>query len=109
MEGMDGAEGAVGKSAAEHFLEMVRDAERLPAPPVGLGEYRVLNGKILGGELEETGQLVHLSAFPAEVNGRSGTGNGAPHHGSPIARPSQRGRGRRREGEGEWRGPPSSG
>ncbi len=96
MEGMDSAEGAAGKGAAKNFLELVRDAERLPAPPVGLGEYRVLNGKILGGELEEAGRLVHLSAFPAEVNGLSGTGNGAPYHGSPIARPSQRGRGRQR-------------
>ena len=96
MEGMDTAEGAAGRGSAERFLEIVHDAERLPAPPVGLGEYRVLNGKILGGELEETGHLVHLSAFPAEVNGLGRTGNGAPYHGSPIARPSRRGRGRRR-------------
>ena len=52
MERIDRADGVAGRRDAERFLETVRQAERLPAPPVGPGEYRVLNGKILGGELD---------------------------------------------------------
>jgi hypothetical protein len=50
------------------FLERVKRATRTNAPTVGRGEYRVLSGHVMGGELMDASRLVHLSAFPkAEV------------------------------------------
>jgi len=58
-----------GGDAAEEFLEKVRAAVRTQAPTVGKGTYRVLTESVMGGELEESGKLVHVSAFPAEDEG----------------------------------------
>ena len=52
--------------AAERFLASVRDAVRTEAPTVGRGAYRVLSGEVVGGELEDGGRTVHVSAFPVE-------------------------------------------
>jgi hypothetical protein len=46
------------------FLELAKRATRTRAPTVGRGEYRVLSGRVMGGELVDTCGLVHLSAFP---------------------------------------------
>jgi hypothetical protein len=55
---------AIGAEDAKRFLQHVRSATRTEAPTVGRGSYRVLSGKVLGGLLEDQGNLVHLSAFP---------------------------------------------
>jgi len=55
---------AVGADSAAAFLKKVRGANRTAAPTVGRGTYRVLSGRVMGGELEDKGGLVHLSAFP---------------------------------------------
>ncbi|MGH7556700.1 MAG: ARPP-1 family domain-containing protein [Gemmatimonadota bacterium] len=52
--------------AAGRFLVSVRDAVRTEAPTVGRGTYRVLSGAVVGGELEDDGRTVHVSAFPPE-------------------------------------------
>ncbi|HET6361917.1 MAG TPA: hypothetical protein VFH11_07650 [Gemmatimonadota bacterium] len=52
--------------AAERFLASVRDAVRTEAPTMGRGAYRVLSGEVVGGELEDDGRTVHVSAFPVE-------------------------------------------
>jgi hypothetical protein len=82
---------------AEGFIGSVREAERTPSDSVGMGEYRILRGTALGGELVDQDQLVHLSAFPAREERDSGrgtrpAGQGEPDspRGTPIARPSQR-------------------
>ncbi|MGW8267524.1 MAG: ARPP-1 family domain-containing protein [Longimicrobiales bacterium] len=84
-------------AVAEGFVESMRGAERTPSDSVGMGEYRILRGSALGGELVNGDHLVHLSAFPTEENRHSGTsevpsggrGPRAPR-GAPIARPSRR-------------------
>jgi len=55
----------VGEKTAAPFMERVKRATRTRAPTVGRGEYRVLSGRVMGGELMDTCGLVHLSAFPA--------------------------------------------
>ena len=82
---------------AESFVAAMREAERTPSDSVGMGEYRILRGMALGGELVNRDQLVHLSAFPTQENRQSGNGQ-HPDGGSgprtplatPIAPPSQR-------------------
>jgi len=82
---------------AEGFVEAMRGAERTPSDSVGMGEYRILRGRALGGELVNGDHLVHLSAFPTEEGRRSGSGEGPGQgtgprspRGTPIARPSRR-------------------
>ncbi len=53
--------------AAETVMARVGAANRIKAPTVGRGIYRVLSGDVVGGELEDDGKLVHLSAFPART------------------------------------------
>lgn len=65
----------VDATPASEFLDKVRTAERTDAPTVGRGTYRVLTGAVLGGELEVTQGLVHLSAFPSHGDS---TGDGPP-------------------------------
>ena len=84
-------------SVAEAFVEAARATERTPSESVGLGEYRILRGEALGGELAHENHLVHLSAFPVQENRNPGQGecpNGenGPRgaRGIPIARPSRR-------------------
>jgi len=75
---------------ALQFVEAVRQAPRAPSDSVGLGEYRVLHGVVLGGELVNEGHTLHLSAFPARSRqNQAGWTRSAPE-GGPIARPSQR-------------------
>lgn len=79
--------------AAQDYLDRVRDARRVAAPTVGGGEYAVLGGTVVGGELKEGGRVVHLSAFPVEIES---DGPGRPEGvivdppSSPIAPPSRR-------------------
>ena len=80
---------------AERFIEGMRDAERTPSESVGMGEYRVLKGHVVGSELVEQDKLVHLSAFPADdYAGRQDRPHRAtpsgPRNPGPIQRPSQR-------------------
>jgi hypothetical protein len=82
---------------AERFIEDITGAERSPSESVGMGEYRILRGRILGGELVNDGHLVHISAFPNLSGQRAGdnahsAGPGGPGSSrmGPIARPSQR-------------------
>jgi len=45
----------------------LEEAERVPSPNVGHGEYATLRGAVTGGELRHNGHLVHLSVFPTGV------------------------------------------
>ncbi|NJD08985.1 MAG: hypothetical protein FIB01_00585 [Gemmatimonadetes bacterium] len=71
--------------AAAAYLDAVRHAERTPAPTTGKGQYCVLRGLVIGGELTEADRLVHLSAFPAVRNPEPTRPPGAP-----LAPPSWR-------------------
>ena len=83
-----GADGELDPEAAQGFLRSVGSASRVDAPTVGRGIYRVLNGQVTGGELEDQARTVHLSAFPAETeSGRVGSGGSIV---SPLAPPSRR-------------------
>jgi len=77
---------------ALEFVEALRTAAREPSETVGLGEYRILKGSVLGGELVQGGQLVHLSAFPLEEGelDQEGSGNGHAPVRSPITGPKGR-------------------
>ena len=57
-----GSEEALG--AARSFVDAAMSGSRTPAPSVGMGDYYVLTGEILGGELVHGGRVAHLSAFP---------------------------------------------
>jgi hypothetical protein len=85
---------------AERFMTALGEAERVPSLSVGSGDYRILRGKVLGGELVNDQQLVHVSAFPAIQHERGLDGGpegvqGGPRRprARPIARPSRRRRG----------------
>lgn len=85
---------------AEQLITALGTTERVPSLSVGAGKYRILRGRLLGGELVEDDKLVHLSAFPAiqhprGMGDRPGNGHGGPggSQGGPIARPSRRRRG----------------
>lgn len=75
---------------ALQFVEAVRQAPRTPSESVGLGEYRILHGTVLGSELVNEGHAVHLSAFPARDHGDQAEGIDPAQEARPIARPSQR-------------------
>ncbi len=75
---------------ALQFVEAVRQAPRTPSESVGLGEYRILHGTVLGSELVNEGHTVHLSAFPARDHWDQAEGMDPAQEASPIARPSQR-------------------
>lgn len=77
-------------AAALQFMEAVRQAARTPSESVGLGEYRVLHGAVLGGELVNEGLMVHVSAFPSRGNGSQAGWSDPVREAGPIARPSQR-------------------
>lgn len=53
------------EAQAQRYLDQVRAARRVQAPSVGRGDYSVLVGDVVGGELKDAEQLAHLSAFPA--------------------------------------------
>jgi hypothetical protein len=82
------------ESAAQAYLDSVRKARRAQSETVGLGEYRVLAGTVVGGELKDDERLVHLSAFPGEAREDDGLPRGPRLMVDPIAPPTRR-RGRR--------------
>jgi hypothetical protein len=68
----------------EAHLDRVRMAARARAETIGAGKYAVLNGGVVGGELVDGEQLVHLSAFPrSEPEPRRSSG-------MPVSPPSRR-------------------
>jgi len=72
------------------FVDQVREARRVSSESVGAGEYRILQGDVLGGELVDGAQLVHLSSFPLlEQGSRNGEERSGPD-GFPILGPRQR-------------------
>lgn len=97
LEAGPGGRGPGPRSEAEAFVDAVLMAERAPSESVGMGEYRILRGSVLGGELADRDLLVHLSAFPA---GNEGRAQGDSRHRErpepdhtplgPIAPPSRR-------------------
>jgi hypothetical protein len=88
---------AVTETKAQKFLDGVRSAERVESPTVGEGTYSVLTGTVVGGELMDRNQIVHLSAFPAsERRGPDGSGHTAERSNDPVPPPSYR---RRRRAE----------
>ena len=80
---------------AELLMEGLGAAERVPSRSVGAGEYRILRGRVLGGELIQENRVVHVSAFPADEGRIFGGDSNRPTgpRGTPIARPSRRRRG----------------
>jgi hypothetical protein len=90
LESRGGAGPRPPQEAGLTFVNRVQDARRVPAEPLGSGEYRVLKETVLGGELVEGDALLHLSAFPLDVQtGRNGNGgDGSPVY--PMSRPSLR-------------------
>ncbi|MFO7261684.1 MAG: hypothetical protein DIU52_011055 [bacterium] len=66
--------------ALDDVSEAVRAAQRVQAPTVGRGTYRVLTGGVIGAELEADGAPVHLSAFPLDER---------PHHAGPTTDPGR--------------------
>jgi hypothetical protein len=79
--------------AAERFVAGVITSDRIESDSVGMGDYRILRGDVLGGELVEKKQVVHLSAFPTLDRRQNGNGNGGGHGpiiDPPIAPPSSR-------------------
>jgi hypothetical protein len=83
-----GASGGPDPEAVQAFLASVRMANRMEAPTVGSGVYRVLTGEVTGGELEDEDRTVHLSAFPVETeSNQAGTGETGV---TPLASPSRR-------------------
>lgn len=87
MDGLASREGPqeVGSDAAQVYLDTVREAARASTRTVGAGNYEVLTGSVIGGELTHESAMVHLSAFPAVEHDRSATAD--PH---PISPPSRR-------------------
>jgi hypothetical protein len=86
--GGKGPGSSVPPSVAQEFVEGMKRARRTPSESVGSGEYRILDGPVLGGELVEDGHLVHLSAFP-NLNGDMEPGR-EDIPSMPLARPSHR-------------------
>lgn len=82
--------GEVTEEEASAFLALAGKAKRGRAPTVGKGTYRLLSGGVVGGELEDDGNLAHLSAFPG-LERRPGETRSVDS--PPIRRPSHRRRG----------------
>jgi hypothetical protein len=83
--------GQPGEEQAHVYLRRVNTARRIASPTVGAGEYAVLSGGVIGGELSVAEVLVHLSAFP--VIERPGSTTRESYTGAPISPPSRRRRG----------------
>lgn len=83
-----------GPDAADRFLDAVGAARRIESDTAGSGEYRVLAGTAIGGEvIDDTRReprLVHLSAFPSDDGRRGMRPVNRPDEGSPLAPPSRR-------------------
>jgi hypothetical protein len=83
-----GTDSPVPTAVAQEFVERMKRARRTPSESVGSGEYSILDGPVLGGELVENEHLVHLSAFPNLNGNMQQEREDIPQ--SPIARPSHR-------------------
>jgi hypothetical protein len=86
--------GRPGGEEAERFLAAMGAARRVPSDTVGKGQYRVLTGSAIGGELtdgvDDDRRLVHLSGFPPG-RARTETGMAGPAVDvSPFAPPGRR-------------------
>jgi hypothetical protein len=81
-----------GDPAAQQYLDRVRTAQRDTAPTVGRGVYRVLRGRVVGGELTDGDRIAHLSAFPSDppVAGPGRHTAEASSAAPPVAPPSRR-------------------
>lgn len=84
------APGSPGREAAQHFLDLTREAGRVEAPTVGRGRYGVLSTTVVGGELMDGERVAHLSAFPRDDSGRASADTGGAPITHPIAPPSRR-------------------
>jgi hypothetical protein len=74
--------------APDRYLKLVGSAKRTKAPSVGRGSYHVLSQQIIGGILEDEGEVVHLSGFPVE---QPSPGTGERYEGeTPLPPPSWR-------------------
>lgn len=51
---------------ARRWFQALQKAERIPSESVGAGEYRILRGNVLGGELVNADRMIHVSAFPSQ-------------------------------------------
>ena len=72
---------------AERFLDSAQRATRVELPTPGMGRgIRLADAALTGSGIENEGELVQLSAFPAAAGEDAGEGEG----GAPIARPSRR-------------------
>lgn len=74
----------------QSYLDRVRSTKRTSAPTVGVGEYRVLSGEVVGGELVHDERVVHLAAFPTEDGGDPGRGTARMERQAPIPGPRRR-------------------
>ncbi len=83
-----------GQEAADRFLDAVGAARRIESDTAGSGEYRILAGTAIGGEvIDDTRgepRLVHLSAFPSDDVRRGTRPVTRPDEGSPLPPPSRR-------------------
>ncbi len=83
-----------GQDAADQFLNVVGTAQRIESDTAGSGEYRILAGTAVGGEvIDDTRaepRLVHLSAFPSDDDRRGTRPVTRPEESSPLAPPSRR-------------------
>lgn len=72
---------------AERFLDSALHATRAELPTPGMGRgIRLADPALTGSGIAHDGELVQLSAFPAEASEDAGEAEG----GAPIARPSRR-------------------
>lgn len=80
--------------AARRFLDAVGSARRIGSDTVGSGEYHVLAGPVIGGELvaELAGhrRTVHLSAFPSDTGHRATGSTARTTSDAPLSPPSRR-------------------
>ncbi len=98
--GRERAAGPPDEADALRFLAEVSGAGRSPSEAIGKGEYRVLTGAAIGGELVDGPagglRLVHLSAFPAGTDRTGAVPAGPTAEARPFAPPSRRRAGKRR-------------
>jgi hypothetical protein len=74
----------------EEYLDRVRTAARSATDSVGCGTYNVLSGRVVGGELNDEEQLVHLSAFPRDERAERHGLPGNVRFDAPLPPPSRR-------------------
>lgn len=90
MTSLRGINKTPANGAADDYLEHVCRACRTGAPSVGAGAYAVLTGQVIGGELVDAEQIVHLSAFPRDDQAWAELFSRTPAPETPLAPPSRR-------------------